>query len=54
MENAMSNSYFAAEVAEVGKGSELILGASKGILYDDGPGQDKRTIVTEESDPNDA
>jgi hypothetical protein len=46
----MSNSYFAAELAELGKASEMILGARKGILYDDGPGQDKRTIVLDDLD----
>lgn len=45
----MSNSYFPADVTELGKGSDLILGARKGILCDDGPGQDKRTIVFDES-----
>lgn len=47
----MSNEYFPADVVELGTGSELILGARKGILFDDGPGQDKRTIILDELDP---
>lgn len=46
----MSNEYFPAEVVELGTGSELIMGARKGILCDDGPGQDKRTIILDELD----
>jgi hypothetical protein len=49
----MSNSYLAADVTEIGKASDVILGESKGILFDDGPGQDKRTIVLEEFELND-
>ena len=48
----MSNSYRPADVVEIGKASDVILGESKGILLDDGPGQDKRTIVLEESELN--
>jgi len=44
----MSNGYSPADVTEIGEASELILGSSKGILFDDGPGQDKRTIIRDE------
>jgi hypothetical protein len=44
----MSNIYLAADVTEIGNASDVILGESKGILFDDGPGQDKRTIVLED------
>lgn len=50
----MSDSYSPADVAEIGKGSDLILGAKKGILCDDGPGQDKRTIILDDRDQDDA
>jgi hypothetical protein len=48
----MTNIYLAADVVEVGKGSELIRGERKGILLDDGPNQDKRTIVVDDLDMN--
>ena len=42
------NVYVAADAVETGEASNIICGVSKGILFDDGPSQDKRTIIIEE------
>jgi hypothetical protein len=44
----MINNYVAADVIEIGEGHNTICGETKGILYDDCPNQDKRTVIIEE------
>jgi hypothetical protein len=42
--------YAAADVAVLGTAGEFIRGAIKGLFFDDGPGQELRTLVTDEVD----
>ena len=44
----MINNYEAAEVVKIGKGQDMIRGSRKGILIDDCPNQDTRTIIIED------
>jgi hypothetical protein len=44
------NVYLPADVVSLATAAEFIRGATKGIFFDDGPGQERRTIVTDELD----
>ncbi|HJP94155.1 MAG TPA: hypothetical protein VJ875_19510 [Pyrinomonadaceae bacterium] len=46
----LDNHYIAAEVFVIGNAHEIIRGSDKGIFFDDSPGQELRTIDTEEFD----
>jgi hypothetical protein len=43
-----NNHYVAAEVVVLGSGRELVRGSINGILFDDGPGQERRNIEIED------
>jgi hypothetical protein len=45
LEEIMSNHDEGAELVEIGKAQDVILGSSKGI-YDDSPSQEKREVDT--------
>lgn len=42
-----SNHYSPAEVTVIGRAQDVVRGSRKGIFFDDGPGQDRRTIIIE-------
>jgi hypothetical protein len=42
------NDYSAAEVVVIGTAQEIIRGSIKGIPFDDGPGQERRTVVLDD------
>ena len=44
----ISSDYIAADVVEIGRAQNIICGCSKGILFDDGPGQERRTIINDD------
>jgi hypothetical protein len=46
----IDNHYIAAEVIVIGNAQEIIRGSGKGIFFDDSPGQELRTLDTEEFD----
>ena len=43
-----ANDYAAAEVVLLGNAQDIICGAIKGVLVDDCPNQDRRTIVLDD------
>jgi hypothetical protein len=43
-----SNNYKAAEIVVLGNAEDFIHGCIKGILFDDAPGQERRTLVTDD------
>lgn len=45
-----SNDYIPADVVVIGCAENIICGCSKGVLFDDGPGQERRTIVIDDCD----
>ena len=45
-----ANDYAAAEVALLGNAHDIICGTTKGVLVDDCPNQDLRTIVLDDID----
>jgi hypothetical protein len=42
------NDYSAAEILSLGSAQDLIGGAIKGIIFDDSPTQERRTIILED------
>ena len=44
----ISNDYIPADVAVIGRAQNVICGCSKGILLDDGPGQERRTLIVDD------
>ena len=44
----VSNFYIPADVVVIGCAQDIICGCSKGILFDDGPGQNLRTIILDD------
>ena len=45
-----ANDYAAAEIVVLGNAQDLIRGVTKGILFDDCPNQDRRTIVLDDTE----
>jgi hypothetical protein len=45
-----SNDYVPADVVVIGRAQNIIAGCSKGILFDDGPGQERRTVINDDLD----
>jgi len=43
-----SSDYTPADVVVIGRAQNIIAGCSKGILFDDGPGQERRTIINDD------
>jgi hypothetical protein len=43
-----SSDYIPADVVVIGRAQTIIAGCSKGILFDDGPGQGLRTIINDD------
>lgn len=43
-----SSNYIPADVVVIGRAQNIIAGCSKGILFDDGPGQERRTIINDD------
>ena len=43
-----SSDYIPADVVIIGHARNIIAGCSKGILFDDGPGQGLRTIINDD------
>ena len=43
-----SNDYTAADVVVIGPAENIICGCSKGVLFDDGPGQYRRTLILDD------
>ena len=43
-----SSDYIPADVIVIGRAQKIIAGCSKGILFDDSPGQERRTIINDE------
>ena len=43
-----SNEHIAVDVVVIGPAQNIIAGCSKGILFDDGPGQGLRTIINDD------
>jgi hypothetical protein len=46
----ITNDYAAAEVFVLGNAQEVICGTTKGILFDDCPNQDRRTLVLDDTE----
>jgi hypothetical protein len=46
----IANDYQAAVVILVGTAQDIIRGDTKGILVDDSPNQDRRTLVLDDTD----
>jgi hypothetical protein len=44
----VSNDYLPADVVVIGVAQNLIGGCSKGIFFDDGPTQSRRTLITDD------
>lgn len=44
----ISNDYVPADVMVIGCAQHIICGCRKGVLFDDGPGQERRTIVIDD------
>ena len=44
----ISSDYIPADVFVIGRAQKVITGCSKGILFDDGPGQERRTIINDD------
>ncbi len=44
----ISSDYIPADVVVIGRAQKIIGGCRKGILFDDGPGQDRRTIINDD------
>ena len=44
----ISNDYTPADIVEIGPAQNIICGCSKGILFDDGPGQGRRTLILDD------
>ena len=44
----ISSDYIPADVVVIGSAQNIIGGCRKGILFDDGPDQDRRTIVNDD------
>ena len=42
-----SNDYIPADVIVIGRAQNMIAGCSKGILFDDSPGQERRTLIND-------
>ena len=45
-----SSDYIPADVVLIGRAQNVIAGCSKGILFDDGPGQERRTIINDDTE----
>ena len=45
-----SSDYIPADVVVIGRAQTIIAGCSKGILFDDGPGQERRTVINDDLD----
>jgi hypothetical protein len=43
-----SSDYIPADVVVIGPAQNIIAGCSKGIFFDDGPGQERRTIIVDD------
>jgi len=44
----ISSNYNPADVVVIGRAQNTIGGCCKGILFDDGPGQERRTIINDD------
>lgn len=42
------NDYIPADFVVIGRAQNIICGCSKGIFFDDGPGQNLRTIILDD------
>jgi hypothetical protein len=45
-----TNNYAAAEVIVLGRAGEVVCGSTKGLIYDDGPGQPRREFEIQEEE----
>ena len=45
-----TTNYAAAEVVVLGRASEVVCGSTKGLIYDDGPGQPQRESEIQEDE----
>jgi len=42
------NDYIPADVVVIGRAQNVVCGCSKGILFDDSPGQERRTNIVDD------
>ncbi|HET9714419.1 MAG TPA: hypothetical protein VFP64_21195 [Pyrinomonadaceae bacterium] len=49
-DGVITNNYAAPEVVALGTACEIVCGSTKGIIYDDGPGQPRRESEIEDAE----